>query len=445
VKYRHDVRFLVHIVEKASLATRTYWPCFWAFNRHAQTVVLNMLGHLEWMWTHVHWRHETVPAVDGNVLDVYWASTDGDRAGGDALSHFASSAMPIAVLVPGIGGDIQDPYIKRMARACLANGWRVATHAYWRLDFHNTTDLTSVLEAIAADNPAAPMVAIAFSAGGHLLMRHLQTAGKGTPLVAAVTVSGCFDLLATMINVQDNENRAYELFLNSQVRSCIARHIAHDQRFRATRDAVSGNVVAPPAIDAVEFRRKVFGDNPPVGGDAMGEYDRFLFHLGGYIGEADAIAAHRAAGFTDGGAGEWKLMTQTLPSYKDTAARCMGDVRVTTLVLHADDDPIVSARFVDWPTVLENEHLIVAHTKRGGHVSWYTGVSPWGDDWGCGTAIAFISALLETHAQTGFLLEVVRESMRVDPTGVGGAVAPAKFARILSKSDLASFAAPSRR
>ena len=149
VKYRHDVRFLVHIVEKASLATRTYWPCFWAFNRHAQTVVLNILSNLEWIWTHVHWRHATVPAVDGNVLDVYWASTDGDRAGGDALSRFASSAMPIAVLVPGIGGDIDDPYIKRMARACLANGWRVATHAYWRLDFHNTTDLTSVLEAIA--------------------------------------------------------------------------------------------------------------------------------------------------------------------------------------------------------------------------------------------------------------------------------------------------------
>ena len=96
-----------------------------------------------------------------------------------------------------------------------------------------------------------------------------------------------------------------------------------------------------------------------------------IFKKGGYIGETEAIEAHRSAGFTDGGAGEWSLMKQTLPSYKDTAARCMADVGVTTLVLHADDDPIVSARFVDWPTVLENENLIVAHTKRGGHVSWY--------------------------------------------------------------------------
>ena len=66
------------------------------------------------------------------------------------------------------------------------------------------------------------------------------------------------------------------------MRSCIARHIAHDQRFHPTRDAVSGNFIAPPAIDADEFRRKVFGANPPVGGDAQGEYDRFKFHLGGY-------------------------------------------------------------------------------------------------------------------------------------------------------------------
>ena len=36
VKYRHDCWWNVHIVEKASLATRYYFPVFWAFNRHAQ-------------------------------------------------------------------------------------------------------------------------------------------------------------------------------------------------------------------------------------------------------------------------------------------------------------------------------------------------------------------------------------------------------------------------
>ena len=79
------------------------------------------------------------------------------------------------------------------------------------------------------------MVAIGFSAGGHLLMRHLQTAGKQTPLVAAVTVSGCFDLLATMINVQDNENRAYEIFLNAQVRDALKFTVTlHFMRIRLT-------------------------------------------------------------------------------------------------------------------------------------------------------------------------------------------------------------------
>ena len=88
-------------------------------------------------------------------------------------------------------------------------------------------------------------------------------------------------------------------------------------------------------------------------------------------------------------------------------------------------------------------HRLHGHVISRHHGCRYTGVSPWGNDWGCDTAIAFISALLETHAQTGFLLEVIRESLRVDPTGSGGEIPPAKFARILSKSDLASFGAKS--
>ena len=264
VKYRHDVWENVEIVEKASLATQWYAPTFWGFNRHAQTVLLYALGHLEWVWSKLTWKHEAIDAVDGNVLDVYWAGTDEARAGGDELHAFRSTSQPVVILVPGIGGDSHSPYIKRMTRACSAYGWRVALHAYWRLDFNNTTDLKTVIECIATENPSAPICAVAFSAGGHLLFKYLQEVGSETPLVAAVTVSGCFDLRGAIRNVKENENGAYELFLNKQLRLCVRRHIARDKRFKPTLD-MHGDEIAPAEMDPIEFARNVVGPSPPSG------------------------------------------------------------------------------------------------------------------------------------------------------------------------------------
>lgn len=403
-------------------------------------MILYSVAHLEWMWDSISWRLQEIPCKhDGNTLDVYWGSLEGYLAGGRENFDFKSNATPVIVLVPGIGGDVDSPYIKRMTRSCARNGWRVALHAYWRLDFHDTKDLTTMLDTIAAENPSAPIVAVAFSAGGHLLLRYLQTAGKSSPLAAAVTVSGCFDLFGAITNVCDNENAAYELFLNAQVRTCVKRHIAHDIVFKPTLDA-AGKIIAPKR-DPVEFEAAVIGD-APIGGDAQGEYDRFLFHLGGYDGEAEAIAKF--------GADEpWELMKQTAAHYTKTAAIQMEKVKVATLILHADDDPIVSARFVDWSTVLENKHLITMHTRRGGHVAWYQGLAPFGADWGATTTVAFVSAVLETHAQTHFLLDVLRGGGE-DGDGDGAEDGDGdrrrdteRLARITSKSDLATFRAGS--
>jgi hypothetical protein len=138
-------------------------------------------------------------------------------------------------------------------------------------------------------------------------------------------------------------------------------------------------------------------------GDAQSEYDRFLFYYGGYPGEEE---------YSDGGAGAWELEKQTAAAYETCAAKDMDRVGIPSLVLHADDDPIVSARFVDWAAALENKNLIVAHTKRGGHVSWYTGATPWGDDWACGMAVSFLSASIESTAQRKYIDQLVEERMR---------------------------------
>ncbi len=48
----------------------------------------------------------------------------------------------------------------------------------------------------------------------------------------------------------------------------------------------------------------------------------------------------------------------------------MGRVQVTTLVLQAEDDPVVSEKHVDWTKLSANKNIITMHTNRGGHVAW---------------------------------------------------------------------------
>ena len=57
----------------------------------------------------------------------------------------------------------------------------------------------------------------------------------------------------------------------------------------------------------------------------------------------------------------------------------MANVKVTTLVVQADDDPIVHGWQVNWGRLLQNKNIICLHTKRGGHVAHFDQAFPFGD------------------------------------------------------------------
>ncbi len=56
----------------------------------------------------------------------------------------------------------------------------------------------------------------------------------------------------------------------------------------------------------------------------------------------------------------------------------MHKIEVTTLMMHSFDDPIVTSASVDWDKVVANKNIIVAQTKRGGHVGYIEGSTPLG-------------------------------------------------------------------
>ena len=71
---------------------------------------------------------------------------------------------------------------------------------------------------ISTQHPTSPLAIIGWSAGSHLMTKMLQKVGKDTPLVAAISVSGCFDLPKVIDNITKNENPTYRLFLSQQLK-----------------------------------------------------------------------------------------------------------------------------------------------------------------------------------------------------------------------------------
>jgi hypothetical protein len=115
-------------------------------------------------------------------------------------------------------------------------------------------------------------------------------------------------------------------------------------------------------------------------------------------------------------------------------------IAVTTLLLHAEDDPVVASSHVDWTKVESNKYILVGHTKRGGHCAWYQGLTPFGETWGDDASLSFVSAVIEQTSQTHFFVDIVRQTIgRLQISGgafAGTNITPRAMARICSASDL---------
>ncbi|GAB5354139.1 hypothetical protein AAMO2058_000094200 [Amorphochlora amoebiformis] len=404
------------IVEKAQLQKATFSPTVWAYNRHAQTIICLALSSIEFLWDHrIDFEEEKIESFDTennpkNLQRIHWASM------GRVPAEQTESSRPIVVIVPGFGDNRYHPYVQRICRSCLQSGWRAVVFSWWRFDMAEYRDLEAVLKHLQKINKSAPLVAIAYSAGGHILLKYLQAKGKKTPLVAAISCSGCFDLRYTIQNIKENENVSYRLYLNQQAKVCAKRHLNYDK-----------------IINKEKFLRLINRHT-----DCQKLYDEFIYNLPTYT--------YKPKG---GRKSSYKFGEETKMHYEQNAAEGMDKVQITTLVLHAEDDPIVSDGHVDWDIVENNKSIISMKTRRGGHVAWYEGFLPFGETWCDRVCCRFISGVLETHSQTNFLVDVVKRMLRDEQKSRGkspsegervssmsGFSGPSAIARICSASDI---------
>lgn len=247
--------------------------------------VLNDLDSFSIFQLPVSIRRELLTsAVDGQHVNLDWYdSTEDVRKGTTAESsaEFSSAHQaetraannrdekaeadrsPIIVLIHGIAGNSNEGYMCRLAHSFVRLGWRACSFDYWRFDFGCWRDMDVIVKHLQKKYPRAPIAAVGVSAGGHVLLRYLQATSTDCPLVAAVAISPCQDLIKETQRVRAEENPGYMLFLRYCVMKCAVRHIAEGKWSDSDVRAYVGVHLQTPPVSVVVHARCVTADMKP--------------------------------------------------------------------------------------------------------------------------------------------------------------------------------------
>lgn len=414
--------FNIQVIEKAQLATTKFQPTPWGFNRHSQTILMFFVSHLELWWQNpLRYAKELVPCSGPtSPQPVYWVELDSvthefrqprvnsesgeevyvDSRSSDRNSMEYSSGEdsdtevtgvtswreidsdymnePILLFIHGLGNDRHHIALQRYARAAREAGWKVVIWEYVAESVTDTVGLRAVIDHISKKYPASPLCAIAWSLGGLYLLKYLTEVGKDTPLVCAISVSGCLSLLDAANVTRSNENRAYWHILASATKVQLRRFLSSVQHLS-------------------EQVRAKLTKHLDIETDPLRLYDYFQFYAGKNPQRYDTPYAY--------------LSPATLGDYQ-SMVKDFHRIGVTTLLIHADDDPMVSNNIFNATELARSSKYIISlSTRRGGHIAFYEGLLPFGKTWDLRISMQFISAVIESLAQVNHILTVMK---RVD-------------------------------
>jgi predicted alpha/beta-fold hydrolase len=320
----------------------------WLSNRHVQTLGAALPLHAPRSFVPdgaVAERLE-IPIGDAGFLaaDAWWL--DGVRR-----AH-------TAIVVHGVGGFSESRYVVRAARALHRAGYHVV-----RLNLRGagagmplstslyhagiSDDLLATVNAVANDARVESLLVLGFSLGGNVTLKMAGEVGANAPaaLRAIATVSAPLDFTAVSQVMESRRNLPYRAWV---LKGLVGQ--------------------------ALTFARK---HGPSCGYDARG-----LWRIRS-IRDYDTRVIVPMHGFP--GVDEYYVRASCGP--------LLPNVRVPTLLVHADDDPIVPGRTVKPFLSTLPPGVEVAWTEHGGHVGWYSGFeeSAWLDSWPLRRALEFFA------------------------------------------------------
>ena len=258
---------------------------------------------------------------------------DGNRVLAD--THFQPGGpAPCVLLAHGLVGSNDSPYVVGTAAKAFARGFHVVrlnarncggTEALAADAYHGgmTGDLRCVAEQLARRPDVTRIYLIGFSLGGNMALKLAAEYGDAPPdwLAGVATLSPCLDFGAA----------ADAMNASAFGRLCQRRFLVGLHAILRRRTALHD-----PTLDLSAFR----------GVRTIREFDdRYTAPLSGF---RDVEHYYREA----------------------SAARLMSAVRVPSLLVAAEDDPLVPFETLRARAITDNRYLRVLGTARGGHVAF---------------------------------------------------------------------------
>ena len=349
------------ILARCPSLRRVFVPPAWMPNEHFETVLAAKLRSAPG----VSYRRELLPVDEsGGVVALDWADSceqvsNGVQATPPACAAPAPEAdAPLCVLLPGLTGGSGDSYVNHMVSHLLCAGYRVVvfnsrgtanssvrTPQFYSASF--TGDLERVVDHLQANKSAsaAPLYAIGWSLGANILVNYLGKAGEDTPVNAAVSLCNPFDLTFCDRALKKGFARVYD----SNLAKSIARIFQANEAVFRTKDDI--DVDAALASKTIrDFDAAVTA--PTFGWPSVDAY---------YEGSASSNA---------------------IPG-----------IRVPTLCIQADDDPIAPGAAIPRDKIRTNENCTLCVTPAGGHLGWATAADPFGAPWVDVSVVEYLKAV----------------------------------------------------
>lgn len=281
-----------------------------------------------------------------------------------ALGTWQPSPAPAVLLLHGVAGSSDDAYVVRAARALLRAGFHVLRlnhrgsgrgRGKARRLYHAGLgeDVALAARFLAARSDVTAVGALGFSLGGHLALTHAadvstrRAEAATAPLDAVASVSAPIDLHETM--------RSFD---------ALRRGVT----------AIYERLMMRSLVDKARALKAREGERVPY---SLAEVERVTT-----IREFDAVVTVPCHGFRD--VDDYHARASVGPR--------LFDLRVPTLIIHADDDPIVPASALRRARCSPDVDVVI--TPAGGHVGFVEGVEQL---WGSTAAVTRAIAHFERH------------------------------------------------
>ncbi|CAJ1362290.1 unnamed protein product [Effrenium voratum] len=339
------------LLQEVKLALRDYWPHpILEFSGYMSTFYSGLWAVLPSM--HGAGHFEVVTLSDGGEASLHWY-----------VPPRAPSNRVLLVL-PGLNNDSRTSFVQATMRHLRSEGFhavalnyrglanvalktpRIACAACW-------VDVKEVAQHILRAKPGCELFGLGYSMGGAMLLRHLGAEGSNTPFKAAVSVAAPVDFPAVERSLTSSKKKLFINFLIAAgVKTLMMRELLRS-KFRSM----------------IDLRKLLLATR--------------LAHMD------EAVVCPL-----------WGFANQAEFHSNCTPRSTVHQISVPTLVVHAEDDPVISLSTIPLEDLKRNPRIYVAITKRGGHIGWGSGGLGAGA-WTDAMAAHFLEATLRGLARKG--------------------------------------------